>query len=326
MRSRRVACLELLVPTVGRMGADLRWSRQLVIGDTDAAYSGAGLASGAWGLALTFQEFSRIAEVDAWVDLARVCAETPATTRARGLFSGVEGQRVVLAALLGCVPPSAAVAEGQDRGDLMDGVYGQMWADRCVGVEVGPPSVVAEQEWSADGLAHGALGAAVATCAGPEDLTVDRIQNLGRSLVSGGWCNGRAGMAVAALVASPDGASDAHAEFAHEQAMAALDQAFATDGVCHGLIGALVVAAGVARATGDPELRLMVERRAQDVCSRVSVRGWRLERSRAVDASWLTGVAGMAWGLMAVWRQPLVNPLCPPDSQLGRNRSWKAPT
>jgi hypothetical protein len=168
-------------------------------------------------------------------------------------------------------------------------------------VDGGPPDWegIARDLTEADNLRSGRRGA----LRGPE-----------RSGVAG--VAGVAGATVAALdewLATRDPIASQLVATSARAALAAEDR-LDEDGLCEGLIGVLVVAAGAARILGDADLAAEVSHRAGAAATRAKREGWRLG-SRQVDQTWLTGVAGIAWGLLAVDQCPRVNPLCPADAE-----------
>jgi lantibiotic modifying enzyme len=102
-------------------------------------------------------------------------------------------------------------------------------------------------------------------------------------------------------------------DVAIQAATKSLSKSVSSDGLCHGTLGMLAVAGGVARIAHDAGLAQTVVGKAEEACEHANTLGWRLD-DRTLDHGWLTGVAGIAWGLLVVSEQPRVNPLSPADS------------
>jgi Lanthionine synthetase C-like protein len=322
---------EAVRPLLARLAADLEGSRGTVLrADGSACISGNDLAGGPWGAALTFGELSRCESSDArWPRLASMLANLRPPTSGRGLFAGADGQA---AARVAAREPAQEVASLQppetELGDLIDGYLGELWARECLGVadDSGQPG------WDEDllprcapGLAHGALGGLACLCRGMDPSRLASLLSLHSRQGGAGWCSGAAGTAVAALMAWSATDLSELRDLARRSAEAALAEApLETDGLCHGTAGVFAVAAGVSRCTGDSRLMLEVRSRAAQAWPDLSQRRWRLDPGRVLDQSWLTGVSGIAWALMAIEQRPLVNPLCPLDSvcasRAGRRR------
>jgi hypothetical protein len=152
------------------------------------------------------------------------------------------------------------------------------------------------------------------------DLTeADNLRSGRRGALRGPERSGVAGVAGATVAALDEWLATRDpiaSQLVATSARAALDAeaSLGEDGLREGLIGVLVVAAGAARILGDADLAAEVSHRAGAAATRAKREGWRLG-SRQVDQTWLTGVAGIAWGLLAVDQCPRVNPLCPADAE-----------
>lgn len=278
--------------------------------------SGADLASGAWGVALTHAELGRRANVLQLADTARELASVQVTPRGAGLFSGREGQRVAAFAATAQRSLTYGVHPAATGGDLMDGVPGQRWAAICLGSQRVDGFPVGEQSsyHGPPGLAHGFLGALASDPCSVAGHDLPQTIRMHSETGQAGWCNGVAGTAVAAIMAWKAQRDARLAEMARESAHSSLSALpLRTDGLCHGSLGVLVVAAGVARCLGDEALlRHAVERRDGLFPSDHS--GWQFDGETFIDQSWLTGTAGIAWGLLVIDAPPSINPLCPPDA------------
>ena len=195
----------------------------------------------------------------------------------------------------------------------MNGELGEAWLRWCSGRSAAAVLGVKIRR-DDHGLAHGTLGA----MAGQIEQITDADLNDSPLWKTGpGWCSGLTGLTALALLAAAVQDDARFLEIARRAASADL-KSFAllpTDGLCHGLIGTLAVAAGVARITADKGLLKRVRKEANSACERAAHRGWRLDPGGHIDQSWLTGAAGIAWGLLAIANMPCVNPLSPCDSQ-----------
>jgi lantibiotic modifying enzyme len=145
------------------------------------------------------------------------------------------------------------------------------------------------------------------------EITPDDLWNSAKELTSPGWCDGRAGLAALALMMYRDTGERECLDIALEMTSIGVREAANADGLCHGRMGVLAVAAGAARAGDESSLARMVTESAEESCWRAETEGWSLEGG-AVGHGWLTGIAGIAWGLLAVANQPRVNPLSPADA------------
>jgi len=305
----RIILARLLVD-VERCGGPL-------VARNNAAGHGEGLHSGPWGTALAYAELSRVDSALRWRRAAASLATVDHSPSGRGVFTGSHGKQIALAAVSGD-PVDIRPTRCRVRGDLMDGTAGEVWSPICLG---GPPLARANAKTQEIGrgddlgLAHGMLGALLNT---PVAITPSRLEDIRERMRQVGWCNGSTGVAAIALLFHQWDPSDAFLHIAQLAITQSLDGSsdLITDGLCHGTIGIFVVAAGVARARHDLPLLLEVRSHAAEVCSRAVKRGWRLDDQRLVDQSWLTGSAGIAWGLLAVDKQPLINPLSPADAAI----------
>ena len=291
---------------LARLWSDIRRAGGPLNSDEGEVSRGDALAAGSWGVVLAFDELARA--LPRWEPVRGEVAALACHASGRGLFTGPEGQ----AAATGS---SSCVAEAPGRhltgGDLMMGSLGEGWSRLCLG-EHNPDFGARPRVRPGDpGLAHGRLG--VAAWQLPE-VDVDELRAAEGVLVSPGWCNGRAGLAALALIAFRLRRDVDALDLAIDTIGQAIDECVATDGLCHGALGTLAVAAGAARIGRDKELAKAVLEKTQALCENAQVNGWRLEEGRTLDHGWLTGVAGIAWGLLVVTRQPRVNPLSPADS------------
>ena len=85
-------------------------------------------------------------------------------------------------------------------------------------------------------------------------------------------------------------------------------------GICHGLSGALVVVAGAGRLVRNESILRAASEVFQDFISLNF--NTRIHQDFIVDASWLTGTAGLIWANTAIKEKPGINPLLPIDSRL----------
>lgn len=287
-----------------------------------------GVASGPWGLALSYGELHRIDNSGRWLTLARRFASAEEELATVGLFDGVDGQAI---ALVGASLPSTPRSKlGDDPqapiGDVMQGKISRAWAKRCLGSRgLRLQQASSFSCFKRAGLAHGALGYR-AVIAGPESPTGQDLRGYAASLDLPGWCHGMAGLAVAALIAHSESGSTESLAIAVEAAHASLETETETDGLCHGAAGVLAVASGVCRIARDGDLRKKILDRVDALLRRAQRGLLRLDPSRIVDQTWLTGVAGIAWGLLVVDQRPRVNPLCPPDSLVYQERRVVKPS
>ena len=320
---RRTVAVGLL----SRIAVDVERTQSVLICDREQLVRGEGIPSGPWGLALSFAELARADRQPRWRALAQRLAKIDCGGSGEGLFGGPEGQWVALSAAGTRLNIPQADRDSSPKGDLMDGGPGIAWAHRCLGRTAARPNTGASSDVGAAlqraGLAHGELGIAAAYADAHSDLSVARLREFTVDLSLAGWCNGIAGVAVAALLAADTCPDSDHTALAKEAVLESLAMPkLETDGLCHGVMGVLVVGAAVARATGDRELETKVSSAADAMCRRVRREGWRLETSRVVDQSWLTGVAGIAWALLVIDSRPVVNPLCPVDAVRGNNAAF----
>ena len=139
----------------------------------------------------------------------------------------------------------------------------------------------------------------------------------------GGWCNGSSGLAVGYCIAAKiAGESDLSKELSKHyfaELLSWVEQNFITAeaGLCHGVSGVLTVLAGLARELGAKKKLSKVEELYRELLSQFG--HLRYPDDLVLDASWLTGSAGIIWGYKAVKQIPNFNPLFPIDS-----RVWKS--
>lgn len=320
---------------LSRMERDFDRSHAILRCSRWACTSRSDLASGPWGVALALAEMAREMRSEAWGAAARRLADTPGLATGRGLFSGPEGQHCAREAASQCMEDGAPVrllassASLNPDGDLIDGQLGEAWARQCVGSCEEPIAPVDDDNWTGatPGLAHGALG--LIACRAPSLAEGELMYALEThaAVNAAGWCNGLSGTAVTAVLGGGGRPSSAVARAAKRYVRIALAQIpLPTDGLCHGSAGVLAVGAAVARCTGDKTLGADVAELARAHWAACRLREWRLDPGLVSDQSWLTGAAGVAWAQMVVIRRPLINPLCPTDSILARNRmglAWR---
>ncbi len=276
-----------------------------------------GVASGLLGVALAFLELGRVTSDDSWLDRARAIAADAVGGYGRGLFDSAEGQVLVHHALGNDQLTTIPIDVSGSAGDVLNGEVGIAWLNLCLGRPSANIQFAVQSGMSRVGLGHGALGIEAVSLfsdSGPNTLSRKHETDL----TGGGWCNGAAGLAAAYLL-SHEASRDEHELWrGREAARRAAADTYASDGLCHGTFGVLAVSAGVARLCADAQLRELVLSRAAEMISQARSIGWRLERDRYADPTFLTGIAGIAWGLIAVLLEPVVNPLSPVDSEAWR--------
>ena len=296
----------------GRSNAVLRCDR-------DTCVAGTALADGPWGVALSFAESARAQTDRSLRDFAKRLADVPGRNAARGIFAGSQGRLAAQMAANGKQSEeiTANPANSTKPGDLMDGEIGEHWGRLCLG----HPPFTQSLDWrkvdarSATGLAHGRLGAIACIASSLESDELEQLIVAHAPLDRYGWCNGSAGTAVAAHIAWAATGTRSFAEMAEKEISKSLRAVpLETDGLCHGSAGVLVVASGIARATSNSEL-LSVTKKMAEMCWAENNRPLRLNKGFLLDQSWLTGSSGIAWALSVVERRPLINPLCPLDSE-----------
>jgi hypothetical protein len=325
------------IPALSRLERDFMSNGAVLRWDGTECVAGAALAGGPWGIAVALAELARRTKSASRLRAAQRLIEAPSTLEGQGLFTGLDGKRCAEAALRRCAVSSgggsaarATVAWDSPSmsgpGDLIDGQLGMIWARRCLGAMDRLADRKFDQgHWDGKnaGLAHGELG--LLACEAPWLSEYTAMKGIERcaSTASPAWCNGMAGAAVTALMAAPSPSSPL-ASLAKSYARAALGQLplLESDALCHGTSGVLVACAGVARCAKDDLLATQVTRAVERYLRRPTGFQVRLDKGFLIDQSWLTGIAGIAWAMMAIQAAPLINPLCPPDSVLARSRGW----
>jgi hypothetical protein len=139
-----------------------------------------------------------------------------------------------------------------------------------------------------------------------------------RDFISGGWCNGESGLLAAACIARYFDASTESDKFITKTCLNLLDWAQTSSreesGLCHGTVGALVVVAGAGRLIQSERITSEANNIFQHLASHDF--NIRIHPDFIVDASWLTGTAGLIWASAAIKQKPGINPLLPIDSRL----------
>lgn len=275
-----------------------------------------GLGSGPWGASLAYTELSRHVVDQSEVLRAisiRLAGNNGPAADGLGTFSGTAGAALACAAL----GQRQEVHGGQGErltGDLMDGWASVEWARACLGNRPSPVAHDPDGGYEdAPGMAHGVLGISSLNAlsdSGPEAASGSAGNGLS------GWCNGSSGLAAALVIRWKKSGDVADATAALLAARSSLDASHDTDGLCHGRAGAIAVAAGVARLLGDEDLSIQALRSAYSLAARLHRSPMRLSAGVHLDQTWLTGVAGAAWGLLVATKRPMVNPLLPLDSEL----------
>lgn len=325
--------LDHLLGHLDRIRLDFQRVPALMLSEAAESAAGAGLATGPWGLSLAVMEAARFRRSKRQTEAAASLVEASSRVQGMGLFAGPDGQRCSEAGVQWCLkgmreapldtsPPAAMKG---DPGDLMDGLLSVLWARSCQGarplMQLSDPGA-AHWQGKNPGIAHGRLGlwACQPEAAIPDEL--ERLIALDTPTAGAGWCNGLAGGAVAALIGYDAGASDSLKQAAREYARSAMGHLpLATDGLCHGTMGVLVIGAGVARCTGDQVLLAEVRKQGERLLAGMATRAWRLNPELVSDPSWLYGAAGIVWGALVISARPVVNPLLPPDSLLALRKA-----
>lgn len=280
-----------------------------------------GVYNGAAGLRLLFAEAAVVAPGTLWPDARDLRSGSGGT----GLFSGDDGDVVAAWAewragfaeeSFAAVPPGGVVKQGDD---LMDGLPGRWWAAACVGAQSADTAPWVPEIAGLAGLGHGRAGWVAAGAANWSEPVADIVDVLDAEAdaVAGpayAWCNGLAGLAVAAAMSwrrFGDEPGDLSGR-ARRWAAAAVDGAQTGEaqggGLCHGRIGGIVSAAQVACVLEADDL-LQRSYGALAAAAAASVAsGW---VGGSMDRSFMTGMAGVAWALLSVGRRPLASPLVP---------------
>jgi hypothetical protein len=208
-------------------------------------------------------------------------------------------------------------------GDIFEGFCAAVWTS-LVTRTTGPREFRGEAHGSVNrpGLAHGEtireLCKAVAEGADTPLSLEERGQVQGA-----GWCNGRSGIIAARLVhMSTRPLEKTDRDSILEECWSILEDVQKHHGVmevglCHGSMGALVVITGAGRLLNYPEITNV----ARDVSEMIirSSSMMNINENYLIDASWLTGVAGVLWGSSCMEQSPTLNPLLPLDSRLYEN-------
>jgi len=220
------------------------------------------------------------------------------------------------------VHPTEDQSKKDYLGDIFEGQCGLFWSSLILKTKF--EEVTAEPKFGAvsrPGIAHGNLirdlylwHQSVQYSTAPLFYSAEPIPN------QPGWCNGVSGEIAAKVVAnSIQKNGDVLQNLSNYEVPTMLQLVSqstlaAESGLCHGILGALVVAAGAARIAGDFDTLVSVQEMASGLFDNDLL--LRYPDDLLVDYSWLTGSAGVLWAILAIHRRPLLNPLLPFDSEL----------
>jgi hypothetical protein len=214
---------------------------------------------------------------------------------------------------------SPAMSDKLHLGDIFEGFCAAVWTS-LVTRTTGPKKFVVNTHGSVDrpGLAHGEtireLCKVIAQGADESLLLTEMEQVQGV-----GWCNGRSGIVAAKLVQMSTKPLDAtERDLIVKESWLILEEvrqhySAMEVGLCHGSMGALVVVNGAGRLLDSPAITSAAKDLSRTILSSPSVMN--IHKDYLVDASWLTGVAGLLWGARCMLHPPVLNPLLPIDSR-----------
>lgn len=213
---------------------------------------------------------------------------------------------------------NAAPDSEQDfLGDIFVGEANRIWSRFCLGIDQ-KSSLVTEGQGSINrpGLGHGELARDLARFINQTHNPAEPFNTQELHFDSFGWCNGYAGLMVATGIydnlTTPGKASRPLLELL-DRALQDLDSQVEQEiGLCHGLSGLAVVTAGISRSFSLPN---HLERAINSFDKIVTAESLlRIPATLDVDASWLTGAAGVVWASRVIRKQPSINPIFPIDS------------
>jgi hypothetical protein len=173
------------------------------------------------------------------------------------------------------------------------------------------------------GLGHGELARDLALFINQQQKPPVPFHTQELEYESFGWCNGYGGLLVATGISdyltTPGKASQTLLELL-DRALDDLDSQFELEiGLCHGLAGLAVLTAGIGRTFSLPHHLDRAVNSFDKLLTRESL--LRIPATLDVDASWLTGAAGVVWASSVMRKQPSINPIFPIDSSLFRYSS-----
>lgn len=206
-------------------------------------------------------------------------------------------------------------------GDLFTGFACKVWSRLVLNQEV-PLSIVSDKAGAVvrPGLGHGDLIREFTRWIISAGSTKSEFEPIENHFSDYGWCNGQAGLASALAVSGfYIGILNQKSEFLIGLIKNLLNASTSDllklgPTLCHGLPGLLVVCSGVARILNqDALLQLSIKKFDSLVTLELMTQ---LDPDIFVDATWLTGGAGVIWAHSAVRKRPMINPLLPCDAQI----------
>lgn len=208
-----------------------------------------------------------------------------------------------------------------DIGDVFTGYSCKCWSRLVFGQEI-PLETFSDKPGGVvrPGLGHGELIRDFARWISKPSFPQPSLHTSEESFPGLGWCNGIAGLiSVKTCAAVRRGERDQDRLNLIQLTEGALNtkRSILLDlgpSLCHGLPGLLVICAGVARVFQQNDLLQEVFHVADSLLTKelqVS-----LPTDVYLDASWLTGSAGILWAISAIRRKPNINPLLPYDARI----------
>jgi len=208
-----------------------------------------------------------------------------------------------------------------DIGDVFTGYSCKCWSRLVLGQEI-PHEAFSDRPGGVvrPGLGHGELIRDFARWISEPSSPRPRFQTSEESFPGLGWCNGIAGLISAKTCAAVRrSARDEDGLNLIQLTRKALSTNYSVlldmgPSLCHGLPGFLVICAGVARVFQQNDLLHDVFELAESLLTyelQVSI-----PTDVYLDASWLTGSAGILWAISAIRRKPILNPLLPYDARI----------
>jgi hypothetical protein len=204
-------------------------------------------------------------------------------------------------------------------GDVFVGRCSQVWTELTLGKDPQVSSrIPGEGAVNRPGLGHGELIRELIEWLTQDKTERDAFVSTEQDFHSGGWCNGESGLLSAVCIARHFDPMTSYDEYIAHACAKLLEWARVSSdeecGLCHGVSGALVVVAGAGRLLQDDT----IISHANDVFEELTSQQFnaRIHTDFIVDASWLTGTAGLLWSSAAIKERPGINPLLPIDSRL----------